>query len=574
MDRARPALRRLVHRLVPLLASLVAAATGCSYLVFLKPEAIRPLGDRFTERGPAFGVVGETYAAADSAGDWATYNNAYAGTRFSPLGAIDTADVGALQPVCSFPLHERVNFQSGMLAVGGTLYFTTATETFAIDAATCALRWKHTYRFAPGPPFDPNRTNRGVAYLDGRLFRGANDGRVYALDARTGRELWNVVAGDPSIGEIFPAAPIAWRNLVFIGNAGGDDFGVTGHMMAFDAATGGRVWRFDLVPEHGAPNGSWPAATERVPKGGGTTWTSYTLDTTSGTLYVPTGNPGPDFLPEVRPGANLYTTSVVALDARGGELRQHYRVLERDFHDWDVAAAPLLLGTRAGRSLMAVAGKDGHLYAFDRQSGERLFRVPVTTIANVDAPLAAEGTHFCPGVNGGVEWNGPAYSPVTNLLYVGAVDWCTTLEKGNPERVKVQSGLPWTGSKARFEPFGANDASRRGWLTAVDADAGTIVWRYASPTPLIAGVLVTAGGLVFSGDLDGTFFALDAATGVPRFRYATGLPIGGGVISYAVRGRQYIAVAAGMHSPTSWKVRSHDARVLVFALPGAMRRAP
>jgi alcohol dehydrogenase (cytochrome c) len=190
----------------------------------------------------------------------------------------------------------------------------------------------------------------------------------------------------------------------------------------------------------------------------------------------------------------------------------------------------------------------------------------VTTIDNVEAPLSRAGTHFCPGVNGGVEWNGPAFSPRTNAFYVNSVDWCTTLKLGSVDELRGVSGMPWTGSADRFEPFGANDPTRRGWLTAIDAEDGHVRWKYASPTPLIAGVTTTAGGLVFSGDLNGTFFALDAATGQMLFRAETGRPIGGGVVTYRVGGRQHIAVAAGLHSPVGWKIRSGTARVVVYAL--------
>jgi alcohol dehydrogenase (cytochrome c) len=206
------------------------------------------------------------------------------------------------------------------------------------------------------------------------------------------------------------------------------------------------------------------------------------------------------------------------------------------------------------------------VYAFDRQSAARLFRTPVTTIENVDAPLAERGTRFCPGVNGGTEWNGPAFSPTTNLMYVNSVDWCTTISVARSELRNVK-GLPWTGSADRFAPFGANDTTWRGWMTALDAESGSVRWRYESVTPLVAGVTVTDGGLVFSGDLRGTFFALDAGTGAPLFRHEVGRPIGGGVVTYEVGGRQLVAVAAGLHSPVAWKLESAPARVIVFGLP-------
>jgi alcohol dehydrogenase (cytochrome c) len=544
---------------------LAIAACGCAQLKFLKsPSVPRPRGESETVQGPAFAPE-PVRTAPDPEADWAGYNNTYTGERFSPLTQINRRNIDSLRQTCAFDLGERAAMQSGPVVIDGTLFITTAENTYAIDATTCALRWKHVYHYSPGPPFDL-KVNRGVAYLNGRLFRGANDGRVYALDAWTGKELWNVVAGNPSKGETFPAAPVAWGDLVFVGNAGGDNFGVTGRMMAFDVATGGRVWSFDLAPESGSAARSWPPATETVPKGGGASWTSYALDTTSGTVYVPTGNAAPDFLPELRPGANLFAHSVVALDARTGAFRAHYPILPRDFHDWDVAAAPALITTRGGRALLAVGGKDGHLYGIERASGEKRYATRVTTIFNVEAPFTPEGTRFCPGVNGGVEWNGPTYSPRTNTLYVNSIDWCTTVRVAPPEKLEGKDGLPWTGSSELEHPFGIPDSTRRGWLTAVNADDGRMRWQYSSPTPLVAGITATAGGLVFTGDLRGDVLAFDAESGQILWRANTGQPIGGGVVSYAVGGRQYIAVASGLHAPLTWQLESTPAKVIVFTL--------
>lgn len=549
----------------PWLLAALACGLSCAKLRFLAPPSVpRPVGFAETDTGPAVDSSGPARAVGDV--DWPGYNNGLAGNRFSPLRQITPANAAALRAVCTYRLGERVPMESGPVVIGGTLYVTTARRTYALDAATCALRWKHTYDYTPGPPYDL-KVNRGVAYADGRLFRGANDGRVYALDARTGRALWNVAAADPSKGETFPAAPAVWHGLVFIGNAGGDNFGVRGRMMAFDARTGGRVWSFDLVPESGPASQSWPPATEQVPPSGGASWTSYTIDTATGTVYVPTGNAAPDFLSEVRRGQNHYTYSIVGLDARTGALREWHQILPSDAHDWDVAAAPALITTSRGSSLMVVGGKDGHLYGFDRAGRRRRFATAVTTIANADAALTPEGTRFCPGVNGGVEWNGPAYSPRTGLLYVPAIDWCTTVKLALPEDLEGRRGLPWTGARGISHPFGIPDSTRHGWLTAVDAEDGSVRWRYASPTPLVAGVTATAGGLVFTGDLTGRVLAFDAGRGVLLWEGDTGQPIGGGVVSYAVRGRQYVAVASGLHAPTTWQLESSPATVVVFALP-------
>jgi alcohol dehydrogenase (cytochrome c) len=552
---------------VPKLALLVLfPLCGCAQLHFLKsPSVPRPLGRSETLQGPAFAPEPLRTRTAPLS-DWAGYNGTLTGERFSPLDEITRTNVGRLRQTCEFDTGERAAMESGPVVVDGTLFVTTAVNTYAIDAASCSLRWKHSYHYSPSPPFDL-KVNRGVAYANGRLYRGANDGRVYALDAWTGKELWNVVAGDPAKGETFPAAPVVWEGLVFLGNAGGDNFGVRGRMMAFDAQTGGLVWSFDLVPEAGAATRSWPEATERIPKGGGASWTSYALDTLNSTVYVPTGNAAPDFLPDARPGSNLYAYSVVALDARTGTLRDHYRVLSRDFHDWDVSAAPALITTQAGRPLLVVAGKDGHVYGFDRQLRTKRFTTRVTTVDNVEAAFTQQGTRFCPGVNGGVEWNGPSYWPATNTLFVNSIDWCTTVRVAPVSQLEGKNGLPWTGSSELRQPFGTPDSSRRGWLTALDADDGHIRWQYASPTPLVAGITATAGGLVFTGDLNGSVLGFDAESGKVLWQSSTGQPIGGGVVSYETGGHQFIAVASGLHAPVTWHLKSSAAKVVVFGLP-------
>jgi alcohol dehydrogenase (cytochrome c) len=546
-------------------AFVVLLLLGCSQLKFLKPPSVpRPLGSSSLEHGPAFGP--EPLTRIDTVADWLTYNRTLEGNRGSPLTEIDTSNVARLRPVCTFELGERAAFQTGPIVVGGTMYLTTAERTYAIDAATCALRWKHTYQYRPGPDFDL-KVNRGLAYDNGRLFRGSNDGRLYALDARTGKALWNVVAGDVTKGETFPAAPIAWGGLVFIGNAGGDNFGVTGRMMAFDADSGGRIWSFDLAPESGEASRTWPPSTEVIPKAGGATWTSYALDTLAGSVFLATGNAAPDFLDHARPGTNLYTYSVVELDARLGTLKRWRQLLQRDNHDWDLAAAPSLITTARGQRLIVQGGKDGYLYAIDRETGRVRFRTVVTRIHNVDAPLTAEGTRFCPGVNGGVEWNGPTYSREENAFFVNAIDWCTTVRIAPVAELEGKKGLPWTGSSQLRHPFGVQDSTSAGWLTAVDAESGAIRWRYRSPTPLVAGITSTAGGLVFTGDLRGDFMAFHARTGALRWRYATGQPIGGGVVTYRAADRQLVAVASGMHAPLTWKLESPPAKVMVFGLP-------
>lgn len=404
-----------------------------------------------------------------------------------------------------------------------------------------------------------------------------------AYDARDGRRIWEQRIADPAKGESVPAAPITWSGFVFVGNAGGDNYGVKGRMYALEAATGRIVWEFYLVPrEHprsvaqaqgaaaqspeAARVASWGNAAD-VPIAGGATWTSYTLDTATGLLYVPGGNPAPDFAHGLRPGENLYTNSVVVLDARTGAYRTHFVITPKDFHDWDVSTAPVLTTTKSGERRLLVAPKDGHLYGYDLKSGARRYRTPVTTIENVTAPLTAAGTRFCPGTQGGSEWNGPAYNPTNNLVYTGTVDWCATVRVAPEAKVKNASvGQPWSGAgdEHLFGKLDPADKSR-GWLTATDADSGEVRWKFASPAPILAAVTPTAGGLVFFGDTAGNLYAFDADNGQQRWMKRFDGALGGGIVSYLVEGRQHLAVTYGMQSPI-WPALRTTAKIDVFGL--------
>jgi alcohol dehydrogenase (cytochrome c) len=219
--------------------------------------------------------------------------------------------------------------------------------------------------------------------------------------------------------------------------------------------------------------------------------------------------------------------------------------------------------------MVVEAGKDGYLYAVDPETGQVTYKSSTTSHVNDTMPLTAAGTRFCPGVQGGTEYNGPAYSPQTNMLYVPAVDWCSTVKLGTREELDDKAGLPWTGAKGLLHPFGVMDPQKSwsGWLTAYDAETGATKWQYHSPTPMVAGVTATAGGMVFTADLRGNVLGFDARDGTIRFRASTGQPIGGGVVSYAVGGKQYLAVASGMSAPMTWLTKSDAAKVVVYSLP-------
>ena len=489
-----------------------------------------------------FGLWAWQASSPNPPGDWPMYNHDYAATGFSKLAEITPKNAANLRQVCSYALPETSTFESSVVAINGTLYFTTGQYTYALDASSCALRWRVRHEMAgPDPP--AAGTVRGVAIEGNRLFRGFRDGTVIAYDIKNGEQLWSTKLAekpDPRPATI-AAAPIAWNGMVFIGTSGAER--ACGCVMAgLDAATGKVVWTFQLVPTGNAPGAeSWP---KDVHVGGGSTWTSYSLDTEAGVLYVPTGNPGPDFSGEYRPGANLYTGSILALDAKTGALRAWYQLVPHDVHDWDQAATPALITTKAGRKRAMAAGKDGFLHAIDIASGKVAWKTPVTTIENIEAPITPEGTHFCPGTAGGVEWNGPTYSANTNLVYVNSVDWCNTL-KLDTKLPEFEAGKQFLGTA---NAFGEHDPRKAGWLTAVDADSGEVKWKYAASTPMVAGIAVTASGLVMTADLNGDFLVFDASTGKVLHKIATKQPAGGGVITYQSGGKQRVAMATGMEN--------------------------
>jgi alcohol dehydrogenase (cytochrome c) len=467
--------------------------------------------------------------------------------RYVNISTINHANVSGLHVICSGSLGTPTSFQSGPIVVGGTLYVTESTQTFALNAATRKKAWVNTYAHG-------GVTNRGAAYAGGLLFRGFGDGHVSAINAATGATVWNrSVIGAGSL-EFISAAPIVWQSTVIIGTANGDS-GQLCHVLALDQKTGRLVWSAQTVPDPGAPLAkTWKGATHIA---GGATWTSFTIDPATGALYVPVGNPGPDYDIRDRLGSNLYTNSVLEMSAATGTLARAMQLVPQDAHDWDQAATPAVVTLAGGTKIALVAGKDGYLRSVDLKTFTQHWQRAITTIANAAAPIVTTGTHFCPG--GGVFWNGAAYSPATGLAYVNAVDWCRTVYL-EPKPVPYVPGKGWFGSSNVVK-----DSARSGWLSAVNASTGAVLWNYHSTLPLLAGVTPTSGGLVFTADLLGNVLAFNASSGALLRKVATGLPVGGGVISYAVSGKQYVAVAAGMYD-TGFTTTKVNPAIVVLGL--------
>jgi len=506
------------------------------------------------------GVSGET--SYTPGGDWESYNKTLDGQRYSPLTQINTKNASLLSEVCRVKIDSGIQFQAGPVVIKDTMFLTTATDTIALNPVTCAIKWRHTYQRSQDAWLP---VNRGVAYLNGRVFRGTDEGRLFALDAKTGAELWSNIVGDMRAGQAITAAPIAWNGLVIIGVAFSEG-GIRGRILAYDAATGREVWRFHTIPigdEIGAdtwPDKNWSG------HGGGGTWSTFAIDPISAEVFIPVANPIPDYTPAERPGANLFTNSVVVLDARTGKLKWWYQLLANDGRDYDLAAAPMLYSNSKGEEMVAAAGKDGYLHLVNRATHAAVSKTPVTTVDEIPTSPTPEGIKACPGIAGGVLWNGPAHDPVRKTVFVGALDACSLMvsEPGS----KVVVGTNNIGGQWKF--LGA----QTGWITAVDADTGKIRWKLHTDAPVLSGVTPTAGGIVMAGDNWGNFMMLNSDTGEILKKVATGGSMAGGLVTYEQQGKQYVAFTSGNISRTLLGAYGRAANLIVMALPKSAEAKP
>ena len=507
------------------------------------------------QQGP---TQAELNAAASNAVDWLLTNHDYGGQRFVDVTQITRDNAASLRTVCVHQAEDMRPFHTNPLVYRGIMYLTTSQATVALDAATCRVQWRHVWT----PKAKENwPQSRGVALKEGVVIRGTSDGYLLAFDALTGRLLWERAAADAEKGETFTMPPVVFEDLVIIGPAG-NEVPVRGWVGAFRVATGEPVWRFNTRPAAGEPGAETWAMTE-VLTGGGAVWTPFSLDPVEGLVFVPVGNPAPDFYPDARPGTNLYTNSAVALDVKTGKLLWYRQFGPNDANDRDLSqVSPLFSATVKGkpRNLLTASGKDGLLRMVDRDSHDVLYELPITTRTDFDKVPVVGGVHGCPGLLGGMEWNGPAYSPPTRTLYVASVDWCGTFTKTDKPPEFTEHAHYYGGA---VTPDPREQA--RGWLQAIDATSGKLRWKRQWPTPLVAGITATSGGMLFTGDLNNDFLAIDASNGKTLYRFNTGGSIGGGVISYEIAGKQYVATTSGVVS--GFFGGSGTSAIIVFALP-------
>jgi alcohol dehydrogenase (cytochrome c) len=487
--------------------------------------------------------------------NWLTYYGAYDGQRFSTLDQITTANVKNLRPAWNFqfgvtgiiPSPVTYSFEAAPIVVDGVMYVSGWDGyVWALDAATGDLLWQYQHMIPLDTPLCCGNVNRGVAVADGKVFLATTNGYLVALDATTGKEMWQQPFADVRAGESATAAPLVVKNMVITGSSGGE-YGVRGHLDAFDTRTGQRAWRRYTIPAAGEPGAeTWP--NDSWQRGGGTTWITGTYDPDLDLVYWGTGNPGPLFDDSPRRGGNLYTNSVLAIDPDDGTIRWHYQFTPDDVWDYDGVNENILF-EQGGRKLLAHFDRNGYLFILDRTNGQ-LVRVTRfaenATWGEIDASgkvtsrlrPTEEGVKICPGPAGAKEWPHAAYSRDTGLLYAPTIDACATFRVVHQQ---FREGMSYLAGDTDVRPY-----PQSGALKAIDPATGRQVWSWRSEHPMVASVLATGGGLVFTGEADGKFNAWDARTGDLLWQFQTGNGIHSNPVTYTVNGKQYIAV------PTGW----------------------
>ncbi|MCB1021879.1 MAG: PQQ-dependent dehydrogenase, methanol/ethanol family [Acidobacteria bacterium] len=486
---------------------------------------------------------------------WLHYGRNYSGWRYSALDQIHRGNVAKLAPAWIYQTGVSGRGQATPLVHDGVMYVTGQNNTaVALDLRTGKPIWTYSKRAPAGAQGCCGQPNRGFAILGDKLFKVNFEGTLVALDAKTGRTVWETELADYRQGYSATNAPLVVGNLVVTGIAGGE-FGTRDFIDAYDADTGERVWRFWTVPAPGEPGGETWGAGHAWKRGGGSTWITGTYDPELNLIYWGTGNPGPDMNGDVRPGDNLYTCSIVALDAATGELRWHFQFTPHDTHDWDAVADPVLADLEIGGAKVKAllqANRNGFFYVLDRTTGEFLHATPYTEInwaSGIDSagkPVLIEGREptpegnvACPGLGGGHNWQATAYSPQTRLYYFQTTDGCHIFYATEQGYIEGQ----WYQASTFGRVAGKPDT---GAILGVDPVDGKIRWRFPLVSPPSAGILATAGKLVFSADPEGYFFALDAETGEPLWRFQTGDRVAAPPITYTLDGEQRIALVAGV----------------------------
>jgi len=502
--------------------------------------------------------------AAEEPQNWLTYSGGYQSWRYSKLDQVNPSNAQNLAVQWAFQSAELGQFETTPLEIDGVLYGTGQNNrAFALDARTGRAIWRYQRRVPDKVQACCGLVNRGFAALGDRLFMATLDAHVVALDMKTGNVVWDVAAADYRQAYVFTVAPLVVKDKIIVGVAGGE-YGVRGFIDAYYADTGKRAWRFYTVPGPGEPgHETWTGDSWKT--GGAPAWITGSYDPELNLIYWPTGNPAPSNRGDERSGDNLYSSSMLALDADTGKLKWYYQFTPHDLHDYDATQIPVLLDAPwqgQPRKLLLHANRNGFLYVLDRTNGKFLSAKPffprVTWAKEIGAdgrPVVlpgsvptADGTRTCPGALGATNWFSPSYSPQTGLLYVAAAEECDIFTSA-PQ--KYHEGHDFIGSVY----VQASGEKAWGALRAFDPFTGEKKWEFPYFTPPNGGCLSTAGGLVFAGDSDGNFVAVDARSGKDLWHIQLGAAIYSSPMTYSLDGKQYVVIPSG-------------GALFAFALPG------
>jgi alcohol dehydrogenase (cytochrome c) len=512
----------------------------------------------------AINVQAKDLLAAPVGANWTSYNGDYTGRRYSRLREINTGNVSQLRAAWVFHPGNSQNLEVTPVVVGGVMFITSANDVFALDARTGRSLWHYERSLSSGLLDDAAaHKSRGVAVLGDSVYTETDDAHLLCLDARSGGLRWDVEYADKRKHYGATSAPLVVKDSVIVGTSGGDS-GVRGFLAAYDAATGKLKWRFWTIPGPGEfGSSSWPG--DSYLHGGGTAWLPGTYDSKLNTLYWTTSNAGPDYVGDSRPGDDLYTSCVLALDPDTGRLKWYFQFTPHDLYDYDATETPVLIDDEENgetRHLLAQADRNGFFYVLDRTNGKFLHATPFVDKLNwaerIDdsgRPVLTgripdeNGTVICPGITGATNWYSPSYNPETKLFYVMALESCDQYF-AKTRRFTPGETYYNTGTKRP-----ANERWQKKLLALSVAD-GKLVWRYpqVGTGNSWGGTMTTAGGLLFFGDDAESFEAVETATGRPLWHFNTGQRFVASPMTYFVDGVQYVAIAA-------------QSDVFAFALP-------
>ena len=492
--------------------------------------------------------------AVDEPENWLMYSSTLDSQRHSGLNQVNTTNVTELEFKWAYQIPEIDRAETTPLVVDGIMFITEAPSNIvAVDAVTGRQYWRYDHELPDDLRICCGRNNRGVAILGETLFMSTLDAHLVALDARTGNVRWDVEVADYAKGYSKTAAPLIVKDKVITGIAGGE-FGIRGFIDAYDAQTGELAWRTYTIAGPGNPDvSSW--SDDSWETGGGASWITGSYDVELNQIYWGTGNPGPDWNGDLRLGDNLYSDSALALNGDTGELEWYFQFTPHDVHDWDAIQVPILADIQyqgRERKVMMWANRNAFYYTIDRETGKFLLGNPyalqtwATGLDSDGRPIRVPGTTptyegvvVSPSIGGGTNWWSPAYSPQTGLFYVNAFDGEQKFFKRDED---YEEGQRFTGGGGQYiEPIDTYNSAIR----AIDPSTGDIAWEFPIQPRTGAGILTTAGGLLFSGSVDGFFYALDASDGSELWHKSLGQRVHSAPMSFAVDGKQYVTVAAG-----------------------------